>query len=128
MHSPLDHLPGTGSPVSAAAKAQAASHAQALKTAITLAELLQRVEASTQAIGAGQYQRLALHLTRLLANLPPGARLTALLNAFPAAAVLYENARYAQAGLCRSALDASLDTELQARELIGRARGVAPAR
>ncbi len=128
MHSPLDNVPSSGSPASQAAKAQAASHDQALKTAITLAELLQRVEASTQAIGAGQYQRLALHLTRLLANLPPGARLTALLNAFPAAAVLYENARYAQAGLCRSALDASLDTELQARELIGRARGVAPAR
>ena len=119
---------GNRSTVNAAAKAQAAAQADALKTAITLAELLHRVEASTQAIGAAQYQRLAQHLTHLLAALPPSAQLSALLNTFPAAAVLYENARYAQAGLCRAPLDVSLDSELQARSLIGRARGVAPAR
>ena len=124
--------PGNGSAVSASAKAQAANQADTqadiLKTAITLAELLQRVDTSTQAIGAAQYQRLAQHLTLLLAALLPSQRLTVLLNTFPAAAVLYENARYAQAGLCRAPLDASLASELQARNLIGRIRGVSPAR
>ena len=135
MHTdPDSKRPGTGPAASmrnadkASAAANTAAHADALKTAITLAELLQRVEASTQAIGAAQYQRLAQHLTHLLAALPPSAQLSALLNTFPAAAVLYENARYAQAGLCRAPLDVSLDSELQARSLIGRARGVAPAR
>ena len=102
--------------------------ADRLKTAATLAELLQRVEASTQPIGADQYRRLAQHLTRLLDGLPPGARLDALLSAFPAAAVLYENTRYAQAGLCRSALESSLRSELAARGVINKARALAPAR
>ena len=139
MHNHLDNQPPSptpggntsntsGSSVSAATKAHAAAQADALKTAITLAELLQRVEANPPAIGAAHYQRLAQHLTHLLAALPPSQRLSALLNTFPAAAVLYENARYAQAGLCRAPLDASLDSELQARSLIGRVRGVAPAR
>ena len=126
--SPTPDSSGTNSSVSATAKVQAAAQADALNTAITLAELLQRVEASTQAIGAAQYQRLAQHLTLLLAALLPSQRLTVLLNTFPAAAVLYENARYAQAGLCRAPLDASLASELQARNLIGRIRGVSPAR
>ncbi len=123
---PVPHAAGTASPPQAVANA--VNQADALKTAVTLAELLQRVEASTQAIGAAQYQRLAVHLTRLLANLPPSARLTALLNTFPAAAVLYENARYAQAGLCRVPLELSLASELSARDAINRARSVAAAR
>ena len=123
---PVPHATGTASPPQAVANA--ASQADALKTAVTLAELLQRVEASTQAIGAVQYQRLAVHLTRLLANLPPSARLTALLNTFPAAAVLYENARYAQAGLCRAPLELSLASELSARDAINRARSLAATR
>ena len=99
-----------------------------LKTAATLAELLQRVEASLQPIGADQYRRLALHLTQLLDGLGPDARLEALLSAFPAAAVLYENARYGQAGLCRSPLELSLRSELAARSVIDKARALAPAR
>lgn len=99
-----------------------------LKTTITLAELLQRVEASTQAIGPSQYQRLVRHLSQLLLDLTPGVGLSRLLDSFPAAAAVYENARYAQAGLCRSPLEASLASELQAREAIARARGLAAAR
>ncbi len=102
--------------------------ADRLRTAATLAELLQRVEASAQPIGADQYRRLVQHLSRLLDGLAPGARLDALLRAFPAAAALYENARYAQAGLCRSPLESSLRSELAARGVIDKARALAPAR
>lgn len=92
-----------------------------LKTAVTLAELLQRIEHRSQAVGAAQYQHLVQHLTRLLASLPPGRALNALLDSFPAAATLYENLQYERAGLCRAPLEVSLSTELQAREVLARA-------
>ncbi len=97
------------------------------KIAITLAELLQRVESSAVTVGPAQYRRLVQHLSRLLDSLAPGPGLDALLTTFPAAAALYENVRYDQAGLCRSPLEASLATELQAREAIAKARSVMPA-
>lgn len=102
--------------------------ADRLKTAAILAELMQRVEASLQPIGADQYRRLAQHLSRLLDGLALDVRLEALLSAFPSAAVLYENARYAQAGLCRSPLESSLRSEMAARSVIDKARALAPAR
>jgi len=92
------------------------------RTAALLAELLQRVESSAQPVGASQYRRLVRHLAHLLDDLPPDARLDALLKAFPAAAALYENKRYEQAGLCRSPLDDSLESELHARAVIDKAR------
>ena len=98
-----------------------------LKTAITLAELLQRVESSALRVGPAQYRRLVQHLSQLLDGLAPGPGLDALLNAFPCAAALYENGRYDHAGLCRSPLDTSLATELQAREAIDKARATLPA-
>ena len=93
-----------------------------LRTAITLAELLQRIEASAQPIGAAQYRRLVRHLSQLLDSLPPGPDLERLLQTFPAAAGLYENQYYDQAGLCRSPLEASLNSELSARAAIDKAR------
>lgn len=95
----------------------------ALKTAVMLAELLQRVESSKQPIGAAQYRHLVLHLSHLLLRLPADAGFEALLSSFPAAAALYENLRYAHAGLCRSPLEDSLNSELQARATIAKARG-----
>lgn len=95
----------------------------ALKTAITLAELLQRVESRAQPVGAAQYRHLVQHLSRLLDELPPGRALDALLASFPAAATLYENLRYERAGLCRSPLEASLDAELQVQALLRRVDG-----
>ena len=99
-----------------------------LKTAITLAELLQRVDASTQTIGAAQYRKLVQHLGVLLELLSREPALATLLDTFPSAAAVYENLRYAQAGLCRAPLQASLDTEMQARNAIDRARSVRSAR
>ena len=98
----------------------------ALKTAITLAELLQRVENSGQRIGASQYRRLVRHLAQLLDGLTLEGGLDTLLSTFPAAAALYENARYDHAGLCRSPLDASLASELQAHAVIVKARADLP--
>ena len=98
-----------------------------LRTAVTLAELLHRVESSQPAIGADQYRRLVQHLAHLLGTLAGQPALGALLDAFPAAAAVYENLHYAQAGLCRAPLQASLDSELQARAAIDRARSRRPA-
>ncbi|MDH4391877.1 MAG: hypothetical protein QE285_10710 [Aquabacterium sp.] len=90
----------------------------AFRTAITLAELLQRVEAKPATIGAGQYRSLVQHLDALLEQLPPGADLQRLLDTFPAAAMVYENHHYSHAGLCRAPLSQSLNSELAAREAI----------
>ncbi|MCH8855539.1 MAG: hypothetical protein IIA03_04705, partial [Proteobacteria bacterium] len=46
--------------------------------------------------------------------------LATVLDHFPAAAELYENLQYAHAGLCRAPLEASLQSELAARELLAR--------
>lgn len=101
----------------------APSFTATLRTAITLAELLQRVESSNQRIGATQYRQLVRHLGELLDALGPGTALEALLGTFPAAAAVYENRHYDVAGLCRSPLEASLNSELKARTAIDKARG-----
>jgi len=90
------------------------------RTAITLAELLQRVESAAARVGAGQYRQLVLHLGQLLDALPPGEQLQQLLATFPAAATVYENLHYGHAGLCRAPLEQSLNSELVARQLIER--------
>ena len=93
-----------------------------LKIALTLSELLQRIESSQQSVGPAQYRHLVGHLARLLDQLPHNDRLEALLKTFPAAAALYENQHYEWAGLCRSPLDTSLNSELAARQAIDKAR------
>ena len=97
---------------------QAAPSAGVFRTAITLAELLQRVESAAASIGASQYRALVLHLDQLLNSLPPGPDLQRLLATFPAAAMVYENRHYGHAGLCRAPLEQSLNSELAARQLI----------
>lgn len=120
--------PPTTQPASAGAPGEVNGR---LKTAVLLAELMQRVEARALTIGAEQYRRLALHLGSLLLALDEqpalAEALKALLDTFPAAATVYENQRYAQAGLCRHPLESSLASELKARELIARARLTTPA-
>jgi hypothetical protein len=92
------------------------------KAAVSLAALLQRVDAQPQGIGPAQYQQLVLQLAQLLTSLPPGEGLQQLLHSFPAAAVVYENQQYGIAGLCRSPLEQSLASELQAQAAIAKAR------
>jgi hypothetical protein len=86
-----------------------------------LAELLERLEHSKESVGAEQYRSVVLHLVNELGDVEQGSGLKAILDTHPAAAELYENVNYQYAGLCRSALDASLASEKQAKEAIARA-------
>ena len=102
-----------------------ATKPQSPKTDLTvthvLAELLERLERSVVPVGAEQYRSVVQHLVSELGEVEPGMALGALLDSHPAAAELYENVNYQHAGLCRSALDASLAAEQQAKEVLDRA-------
>jgi len=95
------------------------SHALS-SNAVVLARLLERLEAHGPT-DAGQYRDVVARLSAELADVAHDAALDQLLDASPATAVLYENLNYRHAGLCRSLLDASLASEVQAREAIERA-------
>lgn len=88
-----------------------------------LALMLQRLESNDAPIGADQYRSVARHLAEEFDRVPADAMLDALLNLFPAAAEVYENHRYAHAGLCRSPLERSMRSEQLARAVIGRVSG-----
>lgn len=94
-----------------------------LKVVFTLARLLERLENSKVAVGADQYRSVVSHLSDELGKVEADASLQALLDAHPAAAELYENINYQHAGLCRSPLEASMSSELRAKETIRRAAG-----
>lgn len=98
-----------------------------LHVVVALAQLLERMAHRVEAIGAAQYQSIVRHLADELERADPEEALEAILNAFPATAEVYENVRYEQAGLCRSPLELSLQTELETRSLIRRLRTKAPA-
>ena len=91
-----------------------------LRVFVTLAQLLERLEVSVSTSGADQYQSVVRHLSDELRRLAGDTALTAVLGMFPAASELYENLQYEQAGLCRSPLELSLNSELQARATIDR--------
>jgi hypothetical protein len=99
-----------------------------LAVAVLLAQLLERLDRSSVAVGAEQYRSVVRHLAEEFEQLHTDDGLTKLLDAFPSAAQLYENLNYQHAGLCRSPLDASLDAEQRARAVIERARRGAGAR
>lgn len=102
-----------------------AIHIPASKTNLditeTLAQLLERIEHSAVPVGADQYRSVVMHLVHEFADVEQGVALGRLLDAYPAAAEVYENLNYQHAGLCRSALDASMGAELRAKEAIARA-------
>jgi hypothetical protein len=93
---------------------------------VVLAQMLERLDRSAQAVDAEQYRTVASRLTAELEAAPRDATLEGVLDAFPAAAQLYENLNYQHAGLCRSPMDASLGAELAARAAIDGARRSAP--
>ena len=93
-----------------------------LAVAVLLSQLLERLDRSTEPVGAEQYLSVVRHLKDEFDELGTEKALSALLDAFPSAAELYENLNYQHAGLCRSPLDLSLDAELRARQVIDRAR------
>ena len=86
-----------------------------------LAQLLEKLEHSPVPVGAEQYRSVVEHLVHEFEDVEQGAELGRLLDAYPAAAEVYENLNYKHAGLCRSALDASLAAEISVREAIARA-------
>lgn len=90
--------------------------------AVLLSQLLERLDRSTQPVGAEQYRSVVRHLAEEFDELQSDPGLTRLLDAFPAAAELYENLNYQHAGLCRSPLELSLASEQQALALIQRVR------
>lgn len=98
-----------------------------LTVATVLAQLLERLDQSPTPVDPDQYRSVARRLRDELARLPAGDALSALLQQSPATAELYENLQYEHAGLCRAPLERSLNTEMQAREVIARAQR-APAR
>jgi hypothetical protein len=93
---------------------------------VVLAQMLERLDRSAQAVDATQYRTVATRLAAELQAAPRNAALERVLESFPAAAQLYENLNYQHAGLCRSPMDASLAAELAARAAIDGARRAAP--
>jgi hypothetical protein len=93
---------------------------------VVLAQMLERLDRSTQAVDAEQYRVVAARLAAELEAVPRDAALDSVLDAFPSAAQLYENLNYQHAGLCRSPMDPSLAAELAARTAIDGARRSAP--
>ena len=93
-----------------------------LAVAVLLSQLLERLDRSAVPVGAEQYRSVVRHLQEEFEELGAQDSLSALLDAYPSAAELYENLNYRHAGLCRSPLEQSLDAELRARQAIERAR------
>lgn len=86
------------------------------RTALVVARLLERLDASPQPVDARQYQLVARQMADLLAD--PEVNWQPLLAHSPAAATLYENLHYASAGLCRSPLERAVPAEQLARQAI----------
>ena len=93
-----------------------------IENLIAMARLLERSDADPSLIGAAQYQNLARLVQSLLSDDLPDEALRAVLRAFPAAALLYENLHYDRSGLSQSPLDNAVSTELQASAIIERIR------
>jgi len=90
------------------------------QTTAILARLLERLDASRVSVDPHQYRTVAERLAQELAN--PDVDWSPLLAQSPAATAIYENLHYADAGLCRSPLEAAMAAEMAARDAIERAR------
>jgi len=91
-----------------------------LEVVIGLARVLERVERSSVAVDATQYQLLVRQLKVALAQDLPSGALDAVLSVLPSAAELYENMHYERSGLSRSGLERSVSSELLATEVLRR--------
>lgn len=90
------------------------------RTAAVLAQLLERLDASRTSVDAHQYRTVVARLSDMLAD--PDVDWQPLLDESPVAAAIYENLHYAEAGLCRSPLEAATRAEVAARALIDAVR------
>ena len=95
-----------------------------IENLLAMAHLLERVEARPTLVGAAQYQSLVRTVGSLLEDdLPPDA-VQAVLRRFPATAAVYENLHYDRSGLSQSPLEAAINSELLADQVIAKARGL----
>jgi hypothetical protein len=92
----------------------------ALVATTLLLERLDRLPRSSAS--AEQYQGVVRQLGRLLDEAEGDAMLHKLLERFPSLAELHENRHYAEAGLCRSPLDAAVQAEATTQDIIRRLR------
>lgn len=92
-----------------------------LRVVATLAHLLTALDHAPRDVGAEQYRGVARRLAEALDGAEPDAALDHLLAHFPSAAEVYENLRYAQAGLVRHALEPAMNAERLARAAIEKA-------
>lgn len=93
-----------------------------LQPLAALALMLEKLERQPRQASADQYRHVAERLRELLDQAPDDPALPRILDVFPAAAEVYENLRYGQAGLCRSGLEAAVEAEQRARDVIERLR------
>jgi hypothetical protein len=100
----------------------------ALHNLAAMAVLLERLERNPRHATPEQYRDVVQRVTELLEAAEPGAALQGLLMVAPATAQIYENLRYAHAGLCLAPLDSATAAEQAATAAIERARQAAPAR
>ena len=91
-----------------------------LENLIALARLLERVERSGQAPHPEQYRALVSQVGEALDAELPAEALKAVLDAFSAAAEIYENRHYVESGLSRAPLERSVATELLASQVLHR--------
>ena len=89
-----------------------------LRNLAELALLLERIERRVAAPDPQQYRTLVERIVGELECHPRDAALDEVLKFFPATAELYENLRYASAGLCLMPLEQSVDSEQQTRALL----------
>jgi hypothetical protein len=89
---------------------------------VLLAQILDRLERSAHPVDAEQFRTVAARLAAELETVPHDAALESVLEAFPAAAEIYENLNYQHAGLCRCALEPALAAEMAALAAIDSAR------
>lgn len=89
-----------------------------LKSLASLAALLEKLEHTPREASAEQYRQVAQGVLHELASTPMDDSLDQLLGLFPATETLYENQRYGLAGLCRTPLDLSLNTEQLTRQCL----------
>ena len=95
------------------------------QAATLLAQLLERLDASRVPVDGHQYRTVVDSLTRMLSD--DSVDWQPLLTESPAAAAVYENLHYAEAGLCRSPLEQAMTAEMHARAAIEAAARQAPA-
>jgi len=91
-----------------------------LETTLSLARLLEGVEAGAVCASADGYLNLVKQLQAALREDMPAAALQAILQAHRAAGEVYENLHYKDAGLSQAPLERSVSSELLTRQLLVR--------